>query len=233
MRLLSALVFLGGSLTVTSSRAPPPNKEFTQQHSEIIDAVAREEPNGGKELASKMFKQRGLEELALSTIRRYLNQARERMAQSESPGDELSESAQDESIQSVPVPSEDEPLISTHAVVRSRFTPAHEVIMLQVFASHANLIDSKKELFDIASIEFEKIDLNPVSFRSFAYKLDSAGLSSGYGRTFGKKANAGNSKERKKTSFSNLSASLAFEFGTRRGIFNENDSGFGEQTQSV
>ena len=65
------------------------------------------------------------------------------------------------------------------------------------FASNENVVDSKKELSDIASIEFEKNQLNPVSFRTFGYNLDSAGLSCGYGSTFGRKEKARKSDKSK------------------------------------
>ena len=211
MRILSALLFLSGSLAVTSSRAPPANKKFTQKHSEIIDAVARDEVNRPAEVASEMFKQGGLEGLAPCTIRRYLREARDRMAQGPAVGVEPTESDEDNSIQSAPgnevaagsveyVTSEDDSLKSItapHAVTRLIFTPAHEAIMREVFASNENVVESKKELFDIASIEFEKNQLNPVSFRTFGYNLDSAGLSCGYGRTFGRKEKARKSDKSK------------------------------------
>ena len=84
MRIFCWLFFLWGSLA-GSSRAPPANKKFTQQHSKIIDAVAGQELNRPGKMADQIFKQRGLEELAPSTIRHYLKQARDRIAQSEGP----------------------------------------------------------------------------------------------------------------------------------------------------
>lgn len=139
--------------------------KVTQAHLDVIDLVAKQQAPGT--VAWGMFKERGIEDLGLSTIERYLKKARERIAKEQQP--ELSESLRPISDEQTSVELESLDAISENhiaeSIVRTNLiTAAHKEVLDNLACSSSDNLDA---VYTLATEAFERLNLVPLFYNSF------------------------------------------------------------------